>query len=796
MVFYGNQRQLEYDFVVRPGSDPGDIRLQFRGADRMEIDDTGDLVLHVGNRQIRQRRPVLYQDRDGSRESISGGYRLASDHEAVFDVGGYDHSRTLVIDPILDWSTYLGGNDDDWAAGVAVNSKGDVIVVGTTRSTSWPFATQIATPGSKANSDIFLTAFGRDGVHKWTTIFGGNGPDEGVGVTIDKDDNIYITGTTASGDYPTSANALIREWPSLEFRPPFADTVDTGGAGSDDAILTKLDPTGTSYSYSTYIGGSPELVAKLRPNLALTGLKLSFTTNLGREVGRAIAVDRDGVAYVAGVTTSPTFPVTANAAKSDLDDTLGFYQTDAFVIKIDPKKSGEQSLLYSTYFGGNCGDDATGLAVGANGTIYITGYTEEWQVFCGSGAPTTPGAAHGRIDGGGFFDPVVDAYVAAFGPNFAAGAVVWSTHIGTDGHDAGGRIAVDADGKVYATFLAGSGDVRALVLVGLSADGTHELWNAPTLVGSMRKIPEVPASANNGLGDLTKDPIGGTFPHGLFLSRGLTGTELFLGWARASSDPPLALSRYATNGTFLSTDSIGDSSGLTFAKAVFADFRTAYIVGATQSATFPLSHAAQAAHGGSLDGVVARFVHNPAPVITASAQAATAEGSTITRQTARMPSFAGTVGLLGGSIDWGDGSSKVSAAIAQDTSGAVNFSGSHTYANNGTFTRRDARASGLRIEDVSGARGRTGRSAMPADHDAVARRGVHDRGRRARVPPWIGSRPRSDVIRPAAAGARVPHRTARRERNGECEPDRSGHEQQQRVRFVRGDAGRGPRAGD
>jgi hypothetical protein len=399
LVYYGNQRQLEYDLVVSPGADPKRIVLGFKGADKLEIDAQGDLVLHTAGGAVRQRKPLVYQEVDGVRTEIEGNYIRKGAKRVGFEVAAYDRSQPLVIDPILAYSTYLGGGSADGGLAVAVDSDGNVYVTGATSSTNYP-----TTPG------VFQASFGSGVAHTfvtklnptgsslvYSTYLGGNDDDEGRGIAVDAAGNAYVTGKTRSKDFPTTAGAF--------------QTIPQGGFF--DAFVAKLDPTGSTLVYSTYLGG------------------------IGEDIGIGIAVNANGNAHVTGITGSTNFPTTAGAFQ-----TTG---TGVFVTKLDTTGS---ALAYSTFLG-NSGE-GWGIAVDADDNAYVTG-------TAGPGFPTTPGAFQpAYVNSGSQFYFVSHAFVTKLNPT--GSALVYSTYLGGTGSEEARAIAVDSDDNAYVTGRAGSTD--------------------------------------------------------------------------------------------------------------------------------------------------------------------------------------------------------------------------------------------------------------------------------------------------------------------------------------------------
>jgi len=479
LVYYGNYRQLEYDLIVAPGADPSQIALSFKGADRLEVDGQGDLVLYTAVGAIRQRRPLIYQELADGRREIAGGYVLKGAESVGFQVAAHDTSRSLIIDPGLVYSTHLGANYDDFGNDIAVDATGNAYVTGSTRSPDFPttpgaFRTTLGGP-----SDVFVTKLNPSGSGLvYSTYLGGSDYDYGYGIAVDTGGNAYVTGTISdefSGppDFPTTPGA---------FQPT------SGGGVGKEAFVTKLNPSGSALVYSTYLGGyyadeglsicvdatgnayvtgytnssnfpttagvfqttyqsgySSAFVTKLNPG----GSALVYSTYLGgaaANLGYGIAVDAAGNAYVTGSTTSNDFPTTPGAIQVAFG---GF--SDAFVTKVNPDGSG---LIYSTYLGGTTYDSGYGIAVDAGGNAYVTGSTSSTNF------PTTPGAFQTATHG---YDAVFcedpwcnDAFVTKL--NASGSGLVYSTYLGGIGHDFGEGIAVDFAENAYVTGVAASPD--------------------------------------------------------------------------------------------------------------------------------------------------------------------------------------------------------------------------------------------------------------------------------------------------------------------------------------------------
>jgi hypothetical protein len=240
LVYYGNQGQLEYDFVVGPGADPARIRLRVAGARKMYMNDQGQLVFQTAGGAVHWNEPSVYQQEGGRRHAVKAKYVLRRGHELGFEVAAYDTAKPLVIDPILVYSTYLGGSVDDRGYDIAVDASGNAYVMGNTTSTNFP-----TTPGafrrtSGGSSDAFVAKLNPTGdTLVYSTYLGGSSLEDGNGIAVDSFGNAYVTGETYSDDFPTTPGAF-----------------QTTYGNDTDAFATELNPTGSALVYSTYLGGS------------------------------------------------------------------------------------------------------------------------------------------------------------------------------------------------------------------------------------------------------------------------------------------------------------------------------------------------------------------------------------------------------------------------------------------------------------------------------------------------------------------------------------------------------------
>ncbi|HTC22416.1 MAG TPA: SBBP repeat-containing protein, partial [bacterium] len=328
MIYYGNQRHLEYDIMVKPGADPNSIHLKYEGAKSGKINDQGDLELELGGGKVTFRSPQAYQETDGRRAGVEGRYNLEADGGIHFEVGNYDKTKPLVIDPELDYSTYLGANTGEGGQGIAVDENGDACLTGGTSSSNFPTtsgAYQASDPAT-GYSHAFVSELNPAGTALvFSTYLGGNNEDEGYGIATDLNGNVYVTGGTGSNDFPTTPGAY---------------------QASGGAFITELNSTG-NLVYSTCLGTNDQ--------------------------GIGIALGSNGNIYVVGDTNSSSFSTTSGAFQASAPPDSG--DGWAFVSELDPTGSGSAQLTYSTYLGGNDDDQGNGIALDSNGNIYVTGST-------------------------------------------------------------------------------------------------------------------------------------------------------------------------------------------------------------------------------------------------------------------------------------------------------------------------------------------------------------------------------------------------------------------------------------
>jgi len=494
MVFHGEQRQLEFDFVVAPGADAKTIGMGFGGAQKLATDESGNLVLTSSVGDVVLHKPVAYQEKDGKRENVEVAFDVKNHQRVGLQLGSYDQSRELVIDPSLTWATYLGGAAEDDAYAVAIDGSGNLYVTGQTKSTDFPFIAGAYSTSNKGVFDIFVTKVAANGSSLiYSTYIGGTGNDSGTAIALDGSGNAYVVGgtTTLGTGFPTTTGA---------FQTSF-------GGGSVDAFVLELASNGGSLMFSTLLGGDGDDVANgvavdttgvyvvgftasttfpvkapayqgsrigisngFVTKLMTSGSALSYSTYLGQggDVATAVAVDSSGNAYVTGATPAPTFPTTAGAFQTTCGtgSNCNGGLSDAFVTKFNSTGS---SPLYSTFLGGEMSDQGLAIALDSSGDAYVTGLTQSHSFPVKTGSVQT-------IFGGG----IQDAFVTELNPTGTG--LVYSTYLGGTLDDAGNSIAVDGSKNAYVTGQTNSADFpKALATqnaLGGSRDGFVSEINA------------------------------------------------------------------------------------------------------------------------------------------------------------------------------------------------------------------------------------------------------------------------------------------------------------------------------
>ncbi len=447
LLYYGAEGKVEFDFVVAPGADPATVELAFQGINGVNVDESGDLLLTTPSGSLRQHKPLAYQDGPNGRTLVAASYVLTDEGTARLDVGSYDRTRPLVIDPILDYASFVGGNGWDWLNDVALDSAGNIYACGGDGSNNFPAGSQLTTPGADPNAyilklspdgrdviyrtyiggsgddvdyihcdvqsdgsavmtglswaddfpqlnslqpvfgggdtDIFVARFSPTGEVTFSTYLGGDDYEGPGGMKIDGDDNIYVAGWSASSDFPV------------------VNPIQGQRKGGEDGIILKLTPTGSSLVYSTYYGG--------------------FADDWFNEID----VDSTGAAYGTGYTSSSNFPVTPGVFQQFFGGA-----GDAFALKINPAGS---AAVFSTFLGGSDDDESLGLAVDAMGNSYLGGitYSNDFPVM----------SIQENNAGNG------DAFLTKL--NATGTGIIQSTYLGGSGEDGVERLAINPWGEAY-----------------------------------------------------------------------------------------------------------------------------------------------------------------------------------------------------------------------------------------------------------------------------------------------------------------------------------------------------------
>ncbi len=461
LKYYGNGRQMEYDFIVSPGADYSKIQIRYHGAESLTLGENGELIIKVANGEIIEQPPVVYQIIEGRQVNIDCNYLISADNTFSFSVDDrYNPAHELVIDPILVYSTYLGGSGSDFGFGIAVDTSGAAYIAGVTSSADFPTLNPYE-PTYLGATDVFVTKLSSNGNSlRYSTYLGGSANDKAYGIALDAAGAVYVTGITGSPDFPilnpyqaipgvfsdvfvlklnNAGNNLLYSTylggSSADFG--YAITVDDAGQAYVTGQTTSNDfPTQNPYQGTFNDGGRDAFVTKF----SSAGNNLVYSTFLGgnaADIARGIAADAAGAAYVTGYTDSPDFP-TSNPFQT--------YQgsRDAFVTKLS---SNGNNLIYSTYLGGSNLDQGEGIAVDAVGEAYVTGFTTSADF-------PTLNPYQGAIQG------IPDVFLTKLSGE--GNNLVYSTYLGGSSSEAGIGIGLDAAGSAYVTGQTLSDDFPLL----------------------------------------------------------------------------------------------------------------------------------------------------------------------------------------------------------------------------------------------------------------------------------------------------------------------------------------------
>jgi len=579
VVYYGNQDQLEYDFVVAPGADPNQITMEIETemsgcsfmatgesedasrnrktkVKRMRIDGRGDLIIGSDGEEVRFHKPVGYQVSSarlnatgdiGQRTPVETHYVLTGRNQVRFHVDGYDRSRPLIIDPVLSYSTYLGGSSNDYGYSIAVDGSGNAYVTGYTLSANFP-ALHAFQPAKHGHWDAFVAELNESGTALvYSTFLGGSGDDYSEGIAVDGSGNAYVIGFTTSTNFPT------------------AYPIQPTNHGAGDAFVAKLSAGGSALVYSTYLGGS------------------------GIDYGRSIAVDSAGNAYVTGYTSSTDFP-TVNPLQPTNHGGPPWCPCDGFVAKINAAGS---ALVYSTYLGGNSDDGPHHIAVDGFGNAYVTGETYSTDF-------PTVNPIQATLHG------VQDAFVSKLSAD--GSGLVYSTYLGGKQTDFGHGIAVDGSGNAYVTGYTNSSDFPTLNPLQANKGGGQDAFVAKlNATGSaLLYSTYLGGSANDeGIG-IAVDQSGNTYVTGYTLSADFPLANPLQTTNRGLADAFVAELNPDGSALTYSTYLGGSSNDYGYGVAVDV-LGNVYVTGRTSSRDFPTADPIQTANHGHYDAFVAKL---------------------------------------------------------------------------------------------------------------------------------------------------------------------------------------------
>ena len=460
LIYYGDQRRLEYDFIVAPGTDPQLIQLSFPEAKELHIDQTGALIAKVDDVELRQPKPLIYQETATGRRVVDGNYILKGRESFAFQIDDYDRNEPLIIDPTLTYSTLLGTTT---ARNIAVDDAGNAYITG------------------QIDADVYVLKLNPSGTALiYAALFGGTQDEEGRALALDTGGNVYVTGSTSSTNFPT-VNAIQ---PTL------------GGSDADDAFVFKLNSSGTALSYSTYLGGNGfdggsaiavnsagnafvtgstgstnfPIANALQPakgpgihgdafisKFSPTGNALVYSTYLGgsnSDAAFGAALDSADNFYITGTTQSSDFPTTINARQSVL---RGF--SDVFVSKLNSSGS---ALVYSTYHGGGGTDDGVSIGVDSTGSICVTGITNSSDFPVANALDST----FNNFEG----------FVTKF--NSEGNGFIYSTYLGGVRGALPLALTLDSSGSVYITGDTVSSDFPLVQPLQKSFAGASDIFVA------------------------------------------------------------------------------------------------------------------------------------------------------------------------------------------------------------------------------------------------------------------------------------------------------------------------------
>ena len=560
LVFYGNQRNYEYDFVVKPGADPASIEVEISGARRLDLRSDGSLVMETGAGTITHQPPVVYQRIGGRRVEVFGRYRLAS-NRVRFEVGEYDRSADLVIDPILQYSSYVGGsapanNADDLGQAIALDGEGNIYIAGRTQSSDLPLqgAVQLTNKGS---GDAFVMKLDPTGKKVlYATYLGGGSLEYAYGIVVDGSGQAHVTGVTGSRDFPLK------------------NAHQDKNTGLNIVFVTKLNAQGNALAFSTYLGGERN------------------------DAPAGIALDRYGNVYVGGRTNSAQFPM-LNAIRATPPG-----GGDGFLAKFNP----EGRLQYSTYFGGPSGDEIQALTADADGNVYFAGFSSSLGLATSNAYRTQPVAQ--------------EAFVGKL--NATGTAYAYVTYYGGRGADQAHAIAVDGAGNAYIGGWTGSTDLPRTegvvqptrsgpsdgFIAKINDTGSAVLWS--TYLGGSGATSAI---IDEYVKSIAVDADGCVYVAGSTVTTDFPVERAVQDKSGGARDLFIAKLLPDASKLIFSTYFGGAGRDEEPALAV-SPLRAVFVTGQTFSADYPLENAAQTKRGSNSDGLLTQICD---PVLFASA---------------------------------------------------------------------------------------------------------------------------------------------------------------------------------
>jgi hypothetical protein len=573
LSYVGSGTGLKGTYTLSPNAEPSLIRWRYVGARSVTIDQSGNLVVSFdegrttkdeGNQskiqnpksKIIESAPVAWQEIDGQRVSVSAGFNLAADGTAAFSLGAYDPAYPLTIDPVLTYSTYFGGSGSDAGYGIAVDGAGNIYVAGQTSSTDFPLEDPFQ-PSSGGSPDAFITKLNPSGTELiYSTYFGGSGLEWPRGIAIDSAGNVAIAGRTSSSNLP------------------LMNPVQAALAGSNDIFVTKLNSTGSTLVFSTYLGGSDW------------------------DEARSVAEDPSGNVYVTGETSSTNFPLL-----NPLQPAFGGGLSDAFVTKISSPGS---QLIYSTYLGGEQtfgGDIGFGIAADASGNAYVTGDTTAMDFpVANAFQPTNHGGES-------------EAFVSKINPS--GSAFVYSTYLGGgqaaggSGADTGYAITADASGNAYITGDTDSTDFPVRNPMQPQLNGFYDVFVAKMNTTGSDLVYATYLGGENGSGNERGQGIA-VDPSGSASIVGITDSPDFPMVNPVQAVYGTALDAFAfrltPSGSALSFSTYLGGSGSDYGQAAAVDGSgNTYATGLTASTNFPLANPYQATNATPFDLFISKI---------------------------------------------------------------------------------------------------------------------------------------------------------------------------------------------